>query len=561
MRGLPSFIQNSVLLQGIGSNMKNNKDNQKGRPYPRRYHGIKNTSANCFIISIIQLLYMNLRFRSAIETLISTSSGGMSNDTTMNENTRTESHTRKESHSDSQTTSENTESTSHSTSMAATGNTESTPYMFSITKEESSSFVHQLFKIFLALDRVTKYYNPVSLEPFIHVLQPIKLFNYIPSVHMDAPEFLTRSFTVLNDYCRYTNSISPVDSEFRFDITTEVICSNGHYRSVPYSNDIVKVELRHGNLDKAWQDLSEWEVIRDYPCEQCLAEGIHEKQTIITRRVITRLGNTVLFQLGRFGVDESGKTVKFNQKFEFPITSFLEIRLGKPIEPSPTGLLDLFKSVATPTVLPSSPANATAAGSTYAEPVELSDSESSSPQELKQSRHERHRRRIDINDYELDSSSDWEAAELVPANQLNRKRLRVLSSNKVNSPSKSPVVDENHTESINSQCYQLVGILCHKGEAEHGHYTMFALEEEFSYRWVEFNDDFVQQAGLNSIPLQTFGSDTDASVRSAYLLVYKHCIPGKTSIPTYQSIVETPVFFNHSCRFLSFFSLLSRLVE
>ena len=560
MRDLPPEIRNSVLLADIGSNRKRNRDGSNGLSIARTYRGIKNTSVHCYMISAIQLLYMNPRFRTAVKTLGETSgnSAGTSTSTV--------------SPSSTPSTATPCTATPSSTALSTVSPSTTTPstttlagktkYTFSTSEPESLSFLSQLHNVFLALDRVTRFGSPVPLSSFVGVIQQLKVFDYIPKVQMDATEFLVHVFTVINDYCRYINKPSPVMTEFQLTSLDEFICSAGHYRAVKDSGDILKTELDTGDLQTSLHELSSWKLVRDYTCEDCKLLGLHTKQTAITRRLITHTGNNILIQLERFRIDDSGSTVKRNNKFSFPISDYLHLTPGNAIDCSTTNTLDLYKQVCTPTETVCSPLISGPQGS-YADPVELTSSDTTSSPERKKTRHGRHRKQYDLSEYEVDLSSDWEE-EWETQIQRTRKRLRVQNQSKPATETAPLLLRKSEVESSNTQYYQLVGVLCHNGQSQRGHYTSFALEEQFPYRWVEFNDDFVKQAGLKTIPSQTYGSDSDSNIRSAYLLIYKHCIPGKTSIPTYQSVVETPVSI--SCIILitffhSYIFLLFRLVE
>lgn len=94
-------------------------------------------------------------------------------------------------------------------------------------------------------------------------------------------------------------------------------------------------------------------------------------------------------------------------------------------------------------------------------------------------------------------------------------------------------------------CYRLVGVLVHRGTAQSGHYYSFIQEREGNGRWMEFNDELVNEFDVSQLAAETYGGADMGrwfnvatqpleerpapKTNNAYLLFYER-IPGKDKV-------------------------------
>ena len=86
--------------------------------------------------------------------------------------------------------------------------------------------------------------------------------------------------------------------------------------------------------------------------------------------------------------------------------------------------------------------------------------------------------------------------------------------------------DDQASDGHENCIYDLVGILCHSGTANSGHYFSY-IKDRSTGKWHEYNDSVVQAFNLKDIESKCFGSDSESSSSydtfrgNAYMCIYE----------------------------------------
>ena len=133
----------------------------------------------------------------------------------------------------------------------------------------------------------------------------------------DAQEFLMVLFDKLESTLHTTPMSSLISDELRYETSDVKICMGGckTVRNQPIPGDLnLRLEPRSMDLIKALDDLSKWEEIQGFDCQEC------QKKTVLMKRsAFTKIGDTLICHLKRFDMNWDTQVIsKINTRFEFP---------------------------------------------------------------------------------------------------------------------------------------------------------------------------------------------------------------------------------------------------